>query len=372
MLLIMPDQSVYFPDGTYLIDTTLTITNNAITLAGDNLRASIIQTSSSSATMLSITGIDTAVVKDLTFLRTSYAANYGISITNCANVTFESVGSDNSGTGFYLNNAANTQFYQCRAYRDAGSGTFYGWFVDSQNGLPNASTCIVNSSTNVQPGFSGTSYGIYGYGSNVKDLFIRNWEFATGTYGIWIESTASSNNFDVNISNCVLDTFYSQGIVLINLAGSSISDNWLNPAAIGSTGYSIRLNSSRNITVTGNQLFGGPNYANQIGIQLQTTLSSTIAGNACQNNIVSIAADSTSGVNTVTGNSIYNASGQSATSQIQIAGYRHSVSSNACDGNRTYAIELFTGSNYNLVIGNTTNTGAIQNSGTANSVVNNI
>jgi hypothetical protein len=362
---------VYVPTGTYQIDATLTITSNAVTLAGDNLRASIIRTSSSSITMLSINGLDTCVVKDLTFQRTSTGTNYGISITNSANVTIQFVGSDNSGTGFYSNNSGPV-FYNCRAYRDSGSGTFYGWFFDSQNGLPNPSAKVMSSSTNVQPGFSGTSYGIYAYGSQVKDLFIRDWEFATGTYGIWVESTASSNNFDINISNCVLDTFYSQGIVLINLSGASVSDNWLNPAAIGSTGYSIRLNSSRNITVTGNQLFGGPNYANQIGIQLQTTLSSTIVGNACQNNVVSIAADSTSGVNTVTGNSIYNASGQSATSQIQIAGYRFSISSNACDGNRTYAIELFAGSNFNMVIGNTTNTGTIQNSGSNNQVVSNI
>ena len=362
---------VYVPYGTYQIDSTLTISSNAITLAGDNLRASVIRTSSSSITMLSITGIDTAVVKDLTFQRTSTGTNYGISITNSANVTIQFVGSDNSGTGFYSNNSGPA-FYNCRAYRDTGSGTFYGWFFDSQNGLPNPSAKVISSSTNVQPGFSGTSYGIYAYGSQVKDLFIRDWEFATGTHGIWVESTGSSDNFDINISNCVLDTFYGYGIYLKNLASASVTDCWLNPGFTGSTKYSIYAEASRNILVNGNTVFGGPNYAYQIGVQFNNVLSSAITGNTLANNIVSIGANSTSGVNTVTGNSIYNLSGQAAYSQIQIAGYRFSISSNACDGNRTYAIELFAGSNYNMVIGNTTNTGTIQNSGSNNQVVSNI
>jgi hypothetical protein len=321
--------------------------------------------------MLSITGIDTAVVKDLTFQRTSTGTNYGISITNSANVTIQFVGSDNSGTGFYSNNSGPA-FYNCRAYRDTGSGTFYGWFFDSQNGLPNPSAKVISSSTNVQPGFSGTSYGIYAYGSQVKDLFIRDWEFATGTHGIWVESTGSSDNFDINISNCVLDTFYGYGIYLKNLASASVTDCWLNPGFTGSTKYSIYAEASRNILVNGNTVFGGPNYAYQIGVQFNNVLSSAITGNTLANNIVSIGANSTSGVNTVTGNSIYNLSGQAAYSQIQIAGYRFSISSNACDGNRTYAIELFAGSNYNMVIGNTTNTGTIQNSGSNNQVVSNI
>ena len=117
--------------------------------------------------------------------------------------------------------------------------TFYGWFLDSQNTLPNPSTCIVNSSTNVQPGFGGTSYGIYVYGTQVKDVFIRNWEFATGTNGIWVESTVGTNNFDVEISDCVIDTFYGEGIVLKTLAGASVLGCWINPA-VGATN-SIRI-----------------------------------------------------------------------------------------------------------------------------------
>ena len=362
---------VYVPSGTYQIDATLTMSSNDVTLAGDNLRASVIRTSSSSITMLSITVPDTCVVKDLTFQRTSTGTNYGISITNAGNVTIQFVSSDNSGSGFYTNNSG-VQFLNCRAYRDAGSGNFYGYYVDSQNGLPNPSCYIVDSNTNVQPGFSGTSYGVYAYGSQVKDLFIRNWEFATGTHGIWVESTASSNNFDINISNCVLDTFYGTGIYLKNVTAVSITGTWLNPGFTGSTQYNIRADDSRNILINGNTIVGGPNYAYQIGVQLNTTLSSTITGNTFTNNIVSIGANSTSGVSTITGNSIYNLSSQAAYSQIQIAGYRFSISSNACDGSRTYAIELFAGSNYNMVIGNTTNTGTIQNSGSNNQVVNNI
>ena len=169
-----------------------------------------------------------------------------------------------------------------------------------------------------------------------------------------------------------MDTFYGTGIYFKNIATASVTGTWLNPGFTGSTQYNIRADDSRNILINGNTIVGGPNYAYQIGVQLNTTLSSTVTGNTFTNNIVSIGANSTSGVNTVTGNSIYNISGQAAYSQIQIAGYRFSISSNALDGNRTYAIELFAGSNFNMVIGNTTNTGTIQNSGSNNQVVSNI
>jgi len=192
------------------------------------------------------------------------------------------------------------------------------------------------------------------------------------TYGIWIESSVDSDNFDIDISDCIIDTFFGKGIVLTGIAGAAIKGTWLNPAGGGSAVNSVHLIRCRNITVTGNQFFGGPNFAKQIGLQLTNTLSSTISGNALQNNRYGLIADNVSGINTVMGNSFYNLPSQSAVSQIQIGGYRFSINGNACDGSTTNAIELSSGSNFNIVGMNTTNTNKIQDSGSSNIVVNNI
>jgi len=366
--------TVYFPVGDYLITKTLTITRPDVTLLGDNLRASMIVTASPTITMVSISGIDTARVEKIGLYRNARNVDVsvrGFSVTDSINIVFSYTDSSCSGTGYYVNDTG-AQFYNCRFVHDNGSGSkCYGWHLDTSNGLPNPSVYIDNCQAIVL-NYPGTSYGIYSQGSNVKDTFIRGYESATVTYGIWIESSVDSDNFDIDISDCIIDTFFGKGIVLTGIAGAAIKGTWLNPAGGGSAVNSVHLIRCRNITVTGNQFFGGPNFAKHIGLQLTNTLSSTISGNAFQNNRYGLIADNVSGMNTISGNSFYNLSFQAAVSQIQIAGYRFSINGNACDGSTTNAIELSSGSNFNIVGMNTTNTNKIQDSGSSNIVVNNI
>lgn len=362
--------AVYFPGGDYLISSTLNVTSPNITLMGDNLRASTIVTTSTTINIVSISGIDTARVEKLNVSRNAIASSTaakGFSVTGCMNVVMENVSSDNNGTGFYISNSG-AFFYRCRAVNDTTApATVYGFWSDSTGGLPNPSLYILECQTIDLA--SGTSYGIYVYGSDVKDLFIRSFESATNNYGIWIQSTASTNNFDIDISEAVIDTFYTEGIVLVNLQSASVVNTWFNPAS-GATN-SLRIQSCRNVLVNGSQFFGGPNYATHIGVYCNTAYTTTITGNAFQNNNVHVKLSS-SGLNTVCGNTFYNLSTQGASSQVLLdtSSFRTAITGNVFDGTATYYLNISSGCGYNYVLGNVVNaasgTQITNNGGTTN------
>jgi len=347
--------TVYFPGGDYQVSSTITVTSANVTLMGDNLRASTIVTTSTSINIISISGIDTARVEKLNVSRNAIAtstAAKGFSITGCMNVVMENVSSDNNGTGFYISNSG-AFFYRCRAVNDTTApATVYGFWSDSTGGLPNPSLYILECQTIDLS--SGTSYGIYVYGSDVKDLFIRSFESATNNYGIWIQATGSTSNFDIDISETIIDTFYTEGIVLINLQSASVVNTWFNPWT-GATN-SVRVQGSRNIVVNGNQFFGGPNYATHVAVYFNSTYSSTITGNAFQNNNVHVKLSS-SGLNTVCGNSFYNLAAQGASSQVLLdtSSFRTAITGNVFDGTATYYLNISSGCGYNYVLGNVVN-----------------
>jgi parallel beta-helix repeat protein len=372
--------TVYFPKGTYSTNATLNVTQNSITLLGDNNRASYISINSTSATVLSISGVDTCYVRSLGIGRSvTHDANtpVGVSVTGGSYwAVFEDVSSDNHATSFYLNNAHNTEFYGCRAVHNTtiGAGNFWrGWYIDSSTGNFNDATVINKCSSIFLGGTAGTSYGFLVYGSKVQDIFFRDAETATVTYGIWVESTASANNYDVTLNSCIIDTFSSEGIVLSNLALASIVGCWINPST--SSSNDIRLQGCRNITVTGNELFGRTSSPGQSGIDVNGTFTSTIVGNVFSN--VPGGIRILNGGNIVaSANSFYSIPSQPSSYYIYVTNsYRSSVADNTMDGTSTYGVYLDSTSNYNSVIGNTINTAAISNpivnnGGTTNNLVN--
>lgn len=364
--------TVYFPTGGYLISKTLVVNKPKITLLGDNLRASIIFTNDPTITMVSIDGIDTARVEKIGLYRNvkNVGVNVrGFSITNSMNVIFENVDSACNGTGYYVYNSGS-QFFTCRAVHDNGSGSrFYGWFMDSQDGKPTPSTYIVNSYT-IALNFPGTSYGVFIYGKNVKDVFLRGFESATNTYGIWVENTGTTDNFDIEIADCVVDTFFGEGIVLANMASASIVNCWVNPAA-GATN-SIRLEGCRGVTVTGNQLFGGPNYAKQIGVLMNNSYACVVSSCIFNNNLNNVKI-SNGGLCSVIGSTFFNFPSQGAQNHILINNsFRCAITGNILDGTASTGLNIDSTSGYNIVTGNSINPGAItksiNNSGGATNV----
>lgn len=379
--------TVYFPRGVYLTSSTLTITSPNVTLEGANNRASYIWINSTSATVLSISGVDTCYVRSLGIGRSvTPIANtpVGISVTGGTYwVIFEDVSSDNHAISYYLNNTHNTEFYACRAVRDyatspIGAGnTWKGWYLDSSTGNFNDATVFEKCSALIPGNTStnGTSYGYYVYGSKVQDVFFKSVEIANLTNGIWVESTAAANNYDISINNCIIDTFYGEGIVLSQLALAQIVGNWVNPSSTSSN--DIRLQGCRNITVTGNELFGRTSSPGQSGIDVNSTFSSTLVGNVFSNVPGGIRLLNSGNI-AVSANSFYSIPSQPSSYYIYVNNsYRNAITGNTLDGTSTYGIYIDGGasSNYNSVIGNTVNTSAITNpilnsGGTTNNLVN--
>lgn len=376
--------TVYFPRGVYLTSSTLTITSPAVTLQGANNRASYIWINSTSATVLSISGVDTCYVRSLGIGRSVTPVPntpIGISITGGTYWTvFEDVSSDNHAISYYLNGASNAEFYACRAVRDVSStigagNTWKGWYLDSSTGNFNDAAVFEKCSALIPGNTStnGTSYGYYVYGSKIQDVFFRGADIANLTHGIWIESTAAANNYDITITDCVIDTFYGEGIVLSQVALAQVVGNWINPSTTSSN--NIRLQGSRNVTVTGNELFGRTSSPGQSGIDVNASFSSTLVGNVFSNVPGGIRILNSGNI-AASANSFYSIPSQPSSYFIYVTNsYRNAITGNTLDGTSTYGIYLDGGSNYNSVMGNTINTAAISTpitnaGGTTNNLVN--
>ena len=358
--------TVYIPKGSYLINATISVYAPNITIAGDNVKASYITTTSNSITMFSITGIDSTRVQNIGIGRTSTNLAHGIkgfSITNSTNVTFDSVAASNQGNGFYINNST-TRFFNCKTINDNNSGSSsYGWFFDSATGS-NASTSVINCGAHFTS-YPGTATGLLVYGDDVSDIFIKGFETNLATTGINIGSSNSLNNFNVDISNTIHDNFKSVGIYLDNVSAARIANSWFNPALNATT--SIRVEDARGVTITGNQFYGGLNYAANIAVSFVTTKTSAITGNSFMNNYFHVAiSDGT--YNSITGNTFYNLADEGGDTQIKLVNSgRNSIAGNTLDGTALRGISFDATSTNNIISGNNINSGlittAILNSG---------
>lgn len=369
--------TVYFPAGTYSTSSTITINQNKITLRGDGTQATFISINSSTATVLSITGTSSTTIYDLCVIRSvTHAANtpVGISITGGNYwAKLVNVSSDEHAICFYLNDAHNSQFYNCRAIHNAAIGAsdiFRGWYVDSaSSSVFNDATILDNCGVYFLGGTAGTTYAYHVYGAKVQDIWFRFCEVATTKRGIWVESTSGANNWDVYVTNCIVDTFYEEGIVFANLHSSNIVGSWINPNGTASNG--VRIQNCKAITVTGNNFFGRPSSPSVAGLNINGTFSSTAVGNTFENITVPILL-SGSGLNSVSSNSFENLSTQPATSDIKLSAssFRNAIIGNAFDTYFTYAIDIDSGCGYNYVLGNVVNaasgTPVRNNGGTTN------
>ncbi len=379
---------VYLPKGTYKITSSLTVTGNYRGLVGDasmpiikldlssNTATPAIIIKTSSATSLNeYPRLENLYIKrkvNNTLVAPSFPTSpgendAGISVngdsyTGAGGVqrgTIKNIRIGNFATGIYFNNCVGFTVKNClvqtlQIWAQNGSVTgnsskyWIGYHFDgtpyADNSMsPLASIELEECSADMQgvSNYGGNtndtkSIGFYLTGKDLRDIFLRAPETAHGKYGIYAESSTSTDwNWDIQISRPIIDGFYTTGIHLQNLGG------------VGSTsihgGYLVGLANSNNIwiedcngvTVTGGcQILGNVTGVND-GIRLRNSHSCTITGNRFANLPYCISLDS-SEYNTITGNVISAATTASNTTPTLAE-----------------AIRCFNNSTYNSIVGNT-------------------
>lgn len=169
--------------------------------------------------------------------------------------------------------------------------------------------CIVNG--NYSPSQTN-SFGFYGVGSDLRDIFLTNCETAGGNYGFFFESTSENYDWDIHLIRPIVDAYKIHGIVLKNISGpsgASIIGGYAirDPAGSGNAGLSgaILLENCDSCSISsGFQIYG---YTSDDiyddGIRLYNSTRTTISGCIIKNARFGISLDNSS-LNTIIGNEI--------------------------------------------------------------------
>ena len=123
------------------------------------------------------------------------------------------------------------------------------------------------------------SYGVYLVGDDVRDIWITDLNVASADFGIYVESTDTTNNIDITVRHPVLDRC-GTCLYLKNVTGNSqvtVSDIY---AASTSTASScIRVNNCQNVSIVGGQITGILNaQPTEQGILIEGSKGITVYG----------------------------------------------------------------------------------------------
>ncbi len=378
---------IYLPPVTadYVIDDYLEINRNKVGIVGVG-NASKIRSTSLTEDILRITGavgalIENNYVKNVLLTKGSPTPTTGIgiklykaSVPHLSNIEIR-----NCVHGVSISNTNNLLAEWVKVFRTAGNDTCYGFFFDGSAANPST---ILRRCITYFPGQTGTNYGIYLYGANIKDIFIDTVETSECMYGYYLGS-GGANNYDIHIRNPIVDQFTNSGIYIGNNTTSdnmmvSILGGWTNPKATGAATYNINVVSASGVSINGgHQLFAGGNYDFARGLYLNGVYRVKSIGNHYANFLYPISGGGTNLLNQIIGNDFDNVSGQPATTMINGVSFsRGIINDNTFDGYATNGIVLDVNSGYNEVLGNVFHpaniTNKITNGGTGNEVAHNI
>jgi len=339
----------------YFINGTLTINKNAVGVKGSSQQTTFIVSTSATADMIDVAGANAGSpvianqIEDLVLFRTvaGTGTSAGLSMNYTSAAIVNRVQSVNSVRDFYLHSTGSNgsgDIRNCTAQNTAGTGTYYGFYADSSDGVGNLSLRMHNNfyfnST------SGTTYGYYATGSSIKDLMSWNFETANASYGQYFNYTAGADAFgasDIHLYGPINDSYkissiVANGLVISGNPGLSIVGGE-SSSVVASGGKGIDLESStQNVSIVGHQMWGNAAY--------QIYLGTGVANNSITGNTImgftgahGIFVQGPSNTNIISGNNLY---GTAATDDIALAGAVTDsvIANNTIVGTTTNAISL--------------------------------
>lgn len=365
---------------TYFINNPLSITTDGLGIQGSGANSTYISLTNSSDDAIQITGKSTARV-NYPFLRdfgisrsVAPTDGAGIRLTYTAHAKIFDITITDFKYGVFSTGTATDQMHRVKVVRESGTTDFYGFFVNGngQNMSIEFRDCLVHADR-----FSGASYGVYVAGTYIKDTWIDALETSRCTYGIYMKAGATEN-YDIHIVRPVLDLSKIAGIYILDSMNDgtiSILGGWTTSQKTGSQSYGILVSNSRGVSVTGHQFFGGPNFAQNIGLYMLNSQNVQATGCLFRNNAYGVYANN-SLLSSITGNSFFTIPGQDAARHVSlISSDRFSITGNVFDENAGAGIYLDAGSNLSTVVSNIFNgaglSGKVINNGAENDVAHN-
>ena len=323
--------------GTYRTSSALSITRSAIGIHGNGMRvtnntlyvnpnASILLSTSASADVVDVAGtggsnfVGFGKFEDFnverSVLPTGTAA--GISLNFTYGVMVARVGCEDSSRCLYVHgtgaqgNGHIENFVAEFGYNGVTetSGSFYGIYVDSADGVASPSFRVRNSAVfTALPTGALTTYGAAFIGTALNDQMFDGFETAGVSYGEFVNQTGVSTiitssdvHFKGSINDgCGISCFLIQGLTTSAGAGVEINGGYLTNAgntslidiesssgvrisaiqfgvAAGGVNSCVVMQNSSHVSITGTLCNGVTN----VGFLLNNTVSSTITGNVLQ------------------------------------------------------------------------------------------
>lgn len=266
----------------------------------------------------------------------------GLSLSFTYGVQIDRVGVEDSIRGFYLQasgsqgigyitNSAVTFGYN--GFSET-SGSVYGIYLDSSNGIQNPSFRIRHSFVAANGGVTATAYGLITTGSQLNDLMTYGFETAGVNYGEYVQQTSVGSvitSSDIHFFGTINDGCQTSCVFITGLtatAGGGVELNGgynttsgsnpmfdiessygvrvigvqLGIAANANPGALIDVNNSSHVSLVGNEVEGVRNVGILLSNSTGVTVSANILhGNASVNGLIALTG---SGLNYVGGNAL--------------------------------------------------------------------
>lgn len=371
--------TVYFPDGTYLINSDLTIVSNNVRLVGSGRSSIIKSANASSANCIKVSNANHIIISDLQLDGNrlnqsggvSYSVNAGIRISQCDDVLVENIYvHDTYSQGIYAENSTNLIINKNRVH-NTGDG---GIFLHPQVNNPACTNVVISNNVVDMAGY----YGITAIRSDYvtitgNDSYNNGQTDPSQGFGIDLEGSRYSiisNNLCHDGHGGILCRITTEGGANQNCNRNTIQGNTCyNNTPAGTHGEaSIQCTDSDYILIANNFCSTAPQ-----GINLGNATFVTVIGNTVVSHTnTGIRAYNSSGSNLTILNNFVNANSNNG---IQTAVPRTLIEGNHIKGNTNEGIEFLSGSSnsvarHNYILDNTDNGILIDGSGTSGIEIN--
>jgi hypothetical protein len=285
---------VYFPAGSYVISSLISITQSNIGLLGAGKNVSKLIVSTVGASAVAFTGAPGNFLGNCFMIGLSVWQNNptgsgaGVSLYYTAVCILQDIQASGFYNGFKLQRATNTYATRCIASFNptAQYPTAIGWNLNGNSGVGdsgvggNASSIFVECGADMSPNgaYAVVSTGSVGFemtGAYCGDITFRDCGTSFAYYGWSIDLTAcliGGSSEDIFIENCTIDYYNVQGILIAGpgdgLSMVNINDGWIDPYPGATNPVGIYC-----LGVAGVRVRGTQGYQNSFPIQTMVELN---------------------------------------------------------------------------------------------------